>query len=129
MGVPIEDPTNTFVDKTSVVTNLTTPESTLQKRHNAIAYHKCCKEIAAGAARVAFEKGAHNCSNGLTKILSHWSGLPSICYACSLLIPQITYVLHVCTSLYGYIFTCVCGQMQCNHHWGLRLREQLRASL
>jgi hypothetical protein len=56
MGVPIVDPTNTFVDNTSVVTNVTTPESTLQKRHNAIAYHKCREEIAAGAARVAYEK-------------------------------------------------------------------------
>jgi hypothetical protein len=70
MGVPIVDPTNTFVDNTSVVTNVTTPESTLQKRHNAIAYHKCREEIAVGAARVAYEKGADNCSDGLTKILT-----------------------------------------------------------
>jgi hypothetical protein len=41
----------------------------LQKRHNAISYHKCCEECAAGAARVAYEKGAQNCSDGLTKIL------------------------------------------------------------
>jgi hypothetical protein len=69
MGVPIEEPTNTFADNSSVVTNVTIPESTLQKRHNAIAYHKCREECAAGAIRVAFEKGADNCSDGLTKIL------------------------------------------------------------
>jgi hypothetical protein len=34
-----------------------------------IAYHKCREECAAGAIRVAFEKGADNCSDGLTKIL------------------------------------------------------------
>jgi hypothetical protein len=69
MGILIHDPTNTFADNKSVVTNITIPESTLQKRHNAIAYHKCREECAAGAARVAYEKGAQNCSDGLTKNL------------------------------------------------------------
>jgi hypothetical protein len=70
MGVPILKPTNTFADNMSVVTNVTVPELTLQKCHNTIAYHKCRKECAAGAARVAFEKGAQNCSDRLTKILN-----------------------------------------------------------
>jgi hypothetical protein len=70
MGIPLLGPTNTFVDNRSVVTNVTVPESTLQRRHNAIAYHKCREECAAGAARCAFERGAHNCSDGLTKILT-----------------------------------------------------------
>jgi hypothetical protein len=39
MGVPIEGPSNTFGDNSSVVKNVTLPESTLHKRHNSIAYH------------------------------------------------------------------------------------------
>ncbi len=37
-GVPIDGPTNLYVDNESVVLNSTHPESTLKKKHNAIAY-------------------------------------------------------------------------------------------
>ena len=70
MGVPIEGPSNTFGDNSSVIKNVTLPESTLHKRHNSIAYHKCREECAAGAARVAHEPGKENCSDGLTKCLA-----------------------------------------------------------
>jgi hypothetical protein len=70
MGVPIEGPSNTFGDNSSVVKNVTLPESTLHKRHNSIAYHKCREECACGAARVAHEPGKENCSDGLTKCLA-----------------------------------------------------------
>ena len=69
MGVPIEGASNTFGDNASVIKNVTFPESTLHKRHNSIAYHKCREECAGGAARVAHEPGKENCSDGLTKIL------------------------------------------------------------
>jgi hypothetical protein len=49
MGIPIEELTSTFGDDSGVVANVTVPESTLQKRHNAIAYHKRRKKCAAGA--------------------------------------------------------------------------------
>jgi hypothetical protein len=56
MGVRlIEGPSNTFGDNSSVVKNVTLPKSTLHKRHNSIAYHKCREECARGAAQVAHE--------------------------------------------------------------------------
>jgi hypothetical protein len=38
MGIPLTGPTSVFCDNESVVRNLTAPESTLMKRHNAIAH-------------------------------------------------------------------------------------------
>jgi hypothetical protein len=70
MGVPIEGPSNTFGDNSSVVKDVTLPKSTLHKRHNSIAYHKCHVECACGAAWVAHEPGKKNCSDGLTKCLA-----------------------------------------------------------
>jgi hypothetical protein len=39
MGVPVEDPCNVFCENEAVVKNSTKPESTLKKKHQAIAYH------------------------------------------------------------------------------------------
>jgi len=39
-GIPIEGPSNGFCDNESVIKNIIRPESTLQKKHNAIAYQK-----------------------------------------------------------------------------------------
>jgi hypothetical protein len=38
-GVPIDGPANVFCDNCGVVKNVSIPESTLLKRHNAINYH------------------------------------------------------------------------------------------
>jgi hypothetical protein len=38
-GVPIEGSTNVFCDNEVVMKNAIYPESTLKKKHNAIAYH------------------------------------------------------------------------------------------
>jgi hypothetical protein len=40
LGVPMEGATNVFCDNESVVKNSSRPESTLKKRHDAIAYHR-----------------------------------------------------------------------------------------
>eukprot|EP00934_Nitzschia_sp_Nitz4_P002319 Nitzschia sp. Nitz4//scaffold471_size5685//193//5616//NITZ4_009210-RA/size5685-processed-gene-0.1-mRNA-1//1//CDS//3329552692//2319//frame0 len=40
LGIPIAGPTNGFCDNRSVVINSTIPQSTLQKKHNMIAYHR-----------------------------------------------------------------------------------------
>jgi hypothetical protein len=69
MGVPISSATNMFGDNASVIRNVAHSESTLSKRHNSIAYHKCCESCASGAVRVAFESGKANCLDGLTKAL------------------------------------------------------------
>ena len=68
-GIPIDGPTNGFCDNESVVRNTTVPESTLQKKHNSIAYHKCRESVALGAIRIKHERGKFNCSNILTKFL------------------------------------------------------------
>ena len=39
-GIPIAGSANVFCDNDSVVVNCTKPESTIKKKHNAIAYHK-----------------------------------------------------------------------------------------
>ncbi len=68
-GVAIDGPTNVFCDNQSVVTNVANPESTLSKRHNAIAYHKVRECVAAKALRIKHERGEDNCSDVLTKFL------------------------------------------------------------
>ena len=69
MGVPIDGPTNCFCDNKSVVTNVSKPDSTLNKKHNAIAYHKVRESVAQGTQRVTHEKGVNNLSDCLTKFL------------------------------------------------------------
>ena len=39
MGNKVDGPTCTFCDNESMVKNTMQPESTLKKKHNAIAYH------------------------------------------------------------------------------------------
>jgi hypothetical protein len=56
-GVPIDGPANVYGDNNSVVTNSIRPESTLKKKHNAIAYHKVIEAIAQGTIRIAKEPG------------------------------------------------------------------------
>ena len=65
MGVPIEGASNTFGDNASVIKNVTLPESTLHKRHNSIANHKCCEELREGR-RVLRMNSGRNCSKWST---------------------------------------------------------------
>ena len=51
-GVPIDEPTNVLYDNLSVVHNSSKIESTLNKKHNAIAYHAVRWGVAAGTTRV-----------------------------------------------------------------------------
>ena len=69
MGVPIEGETSGFCDNKLVDTNATIPQSTLQKKHNMIAYHKVRESVASGAIRLRHEKGKENMSDALTKFL------------------------------------------------------------
>jgi hypothetical protein len=70
MGIHIEGATNAFCDNQSVVINLSIPQSTLTKKHNAIAYHKVRESVAAEAIRVKHEKVSDNLSDVLTKFLA-----------------------------------------------------------
>ena len=69
MGVAIDGPTNLFCDNDSVVQNSSNPESTLKKKHNAIAYHRTREAIAAGTIRMAKEDGMTNLADILTKLM------------------------------------------------------------
>ena len=70
MGVPMEDPCNVFCDK-AVVKNSTTPEeSTLKKKHQAIAYHRTPGAQAAGTVRIAKEDGETSLVDIFTKLLA-----------------------------------------------------------
>ena len=68
-GVPIEGPTNVFCDNEAVTKNARVPESTLNKKHNAIAYHRTREAVAAGTIRVAKEDTATNMADMLTKVM------------------------------------------------------------
>ncbi|KAI2511614.1 Reverse transcriptase (RNA-dependent DNA polymerase) [Fragilaria crotonensis] len=69
MGVQVDGPTNVFCDNESVVKNSTRPESTLKKKHNAIAYHRVREAQAAGIVRIAKEDGETSLADILTKCL------------------------------------------------------------
>jgi hypothetical protein len=69
MGIPMSGPTSVFCDNESVVKNSTAPESTLKKRHNAIAYHRAREAQAAGIIRVAWESGDTQIGDLLTKLM------------------------------------------------------------
>jgi hypothetical protein len=69
LGVPLEGLANVFCDNESVVKNSSMPESTLKKRHNAIAYHHCREAQGAGIICFAFEPGKTNITDLFTKLL------------------------------------------------------------
>lgn len=66
-GVPLIGPTNVFCDNKSVVTNASVPSSVLNKRHNAICYHRVREAQAAGTIRVAWIPGTENLADLFTK--------------------------------------------------------------
>jgi hypothetical protein len=68
-GIPVDGPANVYCDNNSAVINSTKPESTLKKKHNAIAYHKVREVIAQGIIRMAKEPGVTNLADILTKPL------------------------------------------------------------
>jgi hypothetical protein len=65
MGIPLIGPTSVVCDNESVVRNSTAPESTLKKRHNAIAYHRAREAQTAGFIRVACLRPTLSQSNHL----------------------------------------------------------------
>ena len=69
-GVPVDGPANVFCDNRGVVRNVSIPESTLMKKHNAINYHAVREAAAAGILRVGKEDGETNIADLLTKVLT-----------------------------------------------------------
>ncbi len=68
-GIPLTGPTNVFCDNNAVVLNVSTPESTLTKKHNAINYHIIREAVAAGIIRVGKEDTLTNIADVFTKLV------------------------------------------------------------
>ncbi len=66
-GVPINGPSEILCDNKSVVTNSSVPTSVLNKRHNAICYHRVREAQAAGIIRVGWIEGTRNLADLFTK--------------------------------------------------------------
>ena len=69
-GVPIDGPTSVFCDNEAVYKNTVLPESTLNKKHHSIAYHRCREAVAAQTIQVAKEGTLNNLSDLFTKIMT-----------------------------------------------------------
>jgi hypothetical protein len=70
MGVPICAPCITLCDNETAVRNSMVPESTLKKKHNAIAYHRVREAVAADILRIGYIQSKDNLADMFTKPLS-----------------------------------------------------------
>ena len=64
-GVPIDGSTNVYCGNEAVYQNIVIPESTLKKKHNSIAYHRCREAVAARTVRVAKQGTTKNLADFL----------------------------------------------------------------
>ena len=69
-GVRVERSANVYCDNKTVVTNSSLPESTLNKKHNAICYHRVREASAANWIRVAWVQSEYNIADLFTKVIS-----------------------------------------------------------
>ena len=69
-GVRIERESNIYCDNQTVVKNSSLPESTLNKKHNAICYHRVREAAAAGWIRVVWVQSCYNIADLFTKVIS-----------------------------------------------------------
>ena len=68
MGVPIDSYAHMKIDNMSVVKNTSTPESTLKKKSNSIAYHYCRAKAPCDMFRSLYKNTKSNLSDMLMKI-------------------------------------------------------------
>ena len=71
-GVPLDGPAWMFGDNQAAVAQSTLPHSTLQKRWNALPYHRVREAVAGGWLRFEHLPGAQNPADILTKPLPHY---------------------------------------------------------
>ncbi len=88
LGVPVHGKSYMFGDNQSVIQSSTIPHSPLNKRHNALAYHRVREAIAAGILRFIKIDGKDNPADVLSKHCGHpqmwpliqpllfWRGIP-----------------------------------------------------
>jgi hypothetical protein len=70
LGVPVNNKSFMFGDNQAVVTNSSIPHSSLNKRHNALAYHRVREMIAAKILGYYWIDGKKNPADIVSK---HWS--------------------------------------------------------
>ena len=78
MGVPIDGPAWMLGDNQSVITSSTIPHSVLNKRHNALAYHRVRAAVAARVLYFCYVSGKENVADIMTKFLPYVSAWPLI---------------------------------------------------
>ena len=78
MGIPIDGKSWLFGDNQSVITSSTIPKSTLNKRHNALSYHRARECIAMGIINLLHFDGKNNPSDLLAKFLPYHKLRPLI---------------------------------------------------
>ena len=69
MGIPLAGPAYVYGDNMYVIHNTTSPESTLKKKHNSIAYHFVREGVARGEWIITYVKSKDNLADILTKTL------------------------------------------------------------
>jgi hypothetical protein len=69
-GEPLLGPADIFCDNEAVVTNCSTPESTIKEKHHSIAYHHNRQAVASGMVRILKEDSKTNWADLFTKLLS-----------------------------------------------------------
>ena len=79
-GIPVNGPINIYCDNEGVVKNASIPESTLQKKHNSVCYHRVC-EAAAGVCRVAKEDGKTHPADLMKKMTQTLADKRRLCSA------------------------------------------------
>jgi hypothetical protein len=67
MGIPVDGPAWMFDDKFTVIVFSTIHQSTLNKRHTALSYHRVRECIAANSLYFIHVEGRFNPSDILTK--------------------------------------------------------------
>ena len=69
-GIPIQGETNVFCDNRGVVLSTAKPKARLNKKHNAICFHRVREAVARGMIRIGKEKGETNIADLLPKVLN-----------------------------------------------------------
>ena len=67
LGVPLDGPAFMFGDNQSVLIQSNIPHSALNKRHNALAYHRVREAVASGFLRFHYIEGTKNPADVLSK--------------------------------------------------------------
>jgi hypothetical protein len=78
MGIPLDGKAYMFGDNQSVIASGTIPHSSLNKRHNALAYHHVREAIASDVIWFFHISGKINPADVLTKFLEHVTFWPLI---------------------------------------------------